>query len=68
MLGQEGSLVQVLWVDLHLPVPCPQVDLGKVSSLPEAVQAVIDSGDGVLVIPPGSMCQWTGVVSSPSLP
>ncbi len=51
MLGPEGSLVLVLRVDLHLPVPCPQVDLGKLQCLPKSVQTVIDLGDGVLVIP-----------------
>ncbi len=41
----------IIQVDLHLPVPCPQVDLSKVLSLPKLNQTVIDQGDGVLVIP-----------------
>ncbi len=37
MLGLEGHLVLVIWVDLHLPVPHPQDDLGEVLSLPESI-------------------------------
>ncbi len=51
MLGQEGCLVPVLQVDLHLPVPSPEVDLGEVLGFPESIKTVIDSGDGVLVVP-----------------
>ena len=51
MLGPEGCLVPVLWVDLHLPVPRPEVDLGEVLGFPESIETVIDSGYGVLVVP-----------------
>ncbi len=41
----------VLRVDLHLPVPSLQVDLGEVLSPPKSIQAVIALGARVLVIP-----------------
>ena len=45
----ECSAVRGLWREAHLVVPLRQIQLGKYCTAPQAVQGIINTGDGKVV-------------------